>query len=160
MDWMAYPIDLVVAVQTKREFRPVIDKLGGTGILFSQLLAGNAGETAMISFSDVVKVHQDFTGDPDSVTHSMRMLRMEGGDGAHAGRHAAGAADARKAASRAAADHPHDCGKRDRGSNAKLPEVDGPGSASERGCLLDYVVAVPAAVHGENKVAEDLKTRG
>ena len=34
----------------------------------------------MISFSDEVKVHQDFTGDPDPVIHALRMLRKEGGD--------------------------------------------------------------------------------
>jgi hypothetical protein len=27
-----------------------------------------------------VKVHQDFTGDPDSVIHALRMLRKEGGN--------------------------------------------------------------------------------
>ena len=32
----------------------------------------------MISFSDDVKVHQDFTGDPDRVIHALRMLRKEG----------------------------------------------------------------------------------
>ena len=32
----------------------------------------------MISFSDRVKVHQEFTADPDAVTRSLRMLRMEG----------------------------------------------------------------------------------
>ncbi len=36
----------------------------------------------MISFSDEVKVHQDFTSDPDLVVHSLRMLRKEG-DKAH-----------------------------------------------------------------------------
>src|SRR5580700_2375980 len=82
MDWMAYPIDLVVAVQTSANSGAVIDKLGGTGILFSQLLAADAGETAVISFSDEVQVHQDFTDNPDSVMHSLRMLRMEG-DNAH-----------------------------------------------------------------------------
>ena len=82
MDWMMYPIDLVVAVQTSANSGAVIDKLGGSGILFTQLLAGEAGETAVVSFSDEVKVHQDFTGDPDLVIHSLRMLRMEGG-GAH-----------------------------------------------------------------------------
>jgi len=80
MDWMAYPISLVVAVQTSANSGPVIDKLGRTGILFSQLLAADAGETAMISFSDAVKVHQDFTANSDSLTHSLRMLRMEGGN--------------------------------------------------------------------------------
>jgi VWFA-related protein len=82
MDWMTYPIDLVVAVQTSENSGAVIDKLGGSGILFSQLLAAEAGETAVISFSDEVKIHQEFTGDPDLVIHSLRMLRKEG-DRAH-----------------------------------------------------------------------------
>jgi VWFA-related protein len=81
-DWMTYPIDLVVAVQTSENSGAVIDKLGGTGILFSQLLAADAGETAVITFSDEVKIHQDFTSDPDPVIHSLRMLRKEG-DNAH-----------------------------------------------------------------------------
>jgi VWFA-related protein len=80
MDWMMYPIDLVVAVQTSENSGAVIDKLGGSGILFTELLAADAGETAVISFSDEVKVHQDFTADPDSVIHALRMLRKEGGD--------------------------------------------------------------------------------
>src|SRR5271169_4979306 len=79
MDWMTYPIDLVVAVQTSSNSGAVIDKLGGSGILFTQLLAADAGETAVISFSDDVKVHREFTGNPDSVIHALRMLRMEGG---------------------------------------------------------------------------------
>jgi hypothetical protein len=32
LDWMTYPIDLVVAVQTSENSGAVIDKLGGTGI--------------------------------------------------------------------------------------------------------------------------------
>jgi VWFA-related protein len=82
MDWMMYPIDLVVVVQTSANSGAIIDKLGGTGILFTQLLAAEAGKTAVISFSDDVKLHQDFTGDPDLVIHALRMLRKEG-DNAH-----------------------------------------------------------------------------
>jgi len=80
LDWMTYPIDLVVAVQASANSGAVIDKLGGSGILFTQLLAGDKGRTAVLSFSDDVKVHQDFTGDPDSVIHALRMLRKEGND--------------------------------------------------------------------------------
>ncbi len=47
-------------------------------MLLTQLLAADAGETAMISFSNEVKVHQDFTGNADLMTHSLRMLRPEG----------------------------------------------------------------------------------
>ena len=80
MDWMMYPISLVVAVETSSNSGAVIDKLGGSGILFTQLLAADAGETAVISFSDEVKVHQEFTGNPDLVIHALRMLRKEGGN--------------------------------------------------------------------------------
>jgi VWFA-related protein len=82
MDWTTYPIDLVVAVQTSSNSGAVLDKLGGSGILFSQLLAADAGETALISFSDDVKVHQEFTADPDPLTHSLRRMHKDG-DGAH-----------------------------------------------------------------------------
>lgn len=82
MDWTDYPIDLVVAVQTSANSGAVLDKLGGSGILFSQLLAAEAGETAVISFSDDVKLRQDFTADPDPITHTLRRLRKDG-DGAH-----------------------------------------------------------------------------
>jgi VWFA-related protein len=78
MDWMTYPIDLVVAVQTSANSGAVIDKLGGAGILFTQLLAAEAGKTAVISFSDEVKLHLDFTDNSDHVMHALRMLRKEG----------------------------------------------------------------------------------
>ena len=78
MDWMTYPISLVVAVQTSENSGAVIDKLGGSGILFTQLLAADAGETAVLSFSDRVVLHQDFTAGPDAVIRSLRMLRKEG----------------------------------------------------------------------------------
>jgi hypothetical protein len=81
MDWTEYPISLVVVVETSSNSGPVIDKLGGSGILFTELLAASDGETAIVSFSDEIKVHQDFTSEPDKVTHALRMLRKEG-DGA------------------------------------------------------------------------------
>ena len=80
MDYMIYPIDLVVAVQTSENSGAVIDKLGGAGILFTQLLAADAGRTAVVSFSDDIKIHQDFTGDSNLVIHALRMLRKEGGN--------------------------------------------------------------------------------
>jgi VWFA-related protein len=79
MDWMTFPIDLVVAVQTSANSGAVIDKLGGSGLLFTELLAADAGETAVISFSDRVVVHQEFTAKADEVVHALRMLRKEGG---------------------------------------------------------------------------------
>jgi VWFA-related protein len=82
MDWSAYPIDLVIAIQTSSNSGAVLDKLGGSGILATQLVAADAGETAVLSFSDEVNLRQDFTGNPDLVSHALRMLRKED-DGAH-----------------------------------------------------------------------------
>ncbi len=123
MDWSIYPIDLVVAVQTSDNSGAVIDKLGGSGILLSQLLAADAGETAVISFSDEAKVHQDFTDDPNLINHALRMLRKEGSN-AHT-------LDALRLATALLESRPPGrrkiifmiAEKRDRGSQSKLPDV-------------------------------------
>ena len=44
MDWTIYPIDLVVVVQASANSGAVIDKLGGSGTLFTQLLAASTLE--------------------------------------------------------------------------------------------------------------------
>jgi VWFA-related protein len=157
MDWMTYPIDLVVAVQTSANSGPVIDKLGGVGILFSQLLAGNGGETAMISFSDEVSVHQNFTSDADAVTHSIRMLRMEGGN-AHM-------LDAMRQALRMLEKRPAGrrriilmiAEKRDRGSEARLTDV--MAQVQRLNAAVYWVTYSPfmQPFTVKNKVAEDLK---
>jgi len=147
----------VVAVQTSANSGPVIDKLGGTGILFSQLLAGNAGETAVVSFSDRVIVHQDFTGDPDSATHAMRMLRKEGSN-AHmldAMRQALLMLEKRPAGRRRIILMIAE--KRDRGSGAKLTEVM---ARVQRLNAAVYWIAYSPFLQPftvKNKVAEDLK---
>ena len=76
------PISLVVAVQASSNAAAVLDKLGRSGILFSQLLAGDAGETALITFSSDVRLMQDFTSDPDLLTRALRTLRTQGGGAA------------------------------------------------------------------------------
>ena len=123
MDWMTFPIDLVVAVQTSSNSGAVIDKLGGSGILFTQLLAAEAGETAVISFSDEVKLKQEFTANPEPVIHALRMLRKDGGN-AHildALRQAAGMLERRPPGRRRIILMVAE--KRDRSSQAGLPEV-------------------------------------
>src|SRR5947209_3320930 len=78
VDEAIYPISLVVGIQTSRNSQSVLDKMGGSGILFSGLLAGEAGETAVITFSDRVNVLQNFTSDPDMLARTMRRLHVEG----------------------------------------------------------------------------------
>jgi hypothetical protein len=40
IDWMTYPISLVLAVETGANSGAVIDKLGGSGILFHRVAGG------------------------------------------------------------------------------------------------------------------------
>jgi VWFA-related protein len=81
-DFAVYPISLVVAVESSEDSKAVLDKLGSSGILFSQLLAADQGETALISFSDHVTQIVDFTSDPDDLTHELKRLRPDGGGAA------------------------------------------------------------------------------
>jgi VWFA-related protein len=77
-DIAVYPISLVVAVESSQSSKAILDKLGNSGILFSQLLAADLGETALLSFSDEVTPLVDFTSDPDDLTHELKRLRPDG----------------------------------------------------------------------------------
>ena len=157
MEWMEYPIDLVVAVQTSANSGAVIDKLGGIGILLTQLVAANGGETAVISFSDEVKIHQSFTGNPDAVTHAIKMLRKDGSN-AHlldALRQAETMLDARPPGRRRIVFMIAE--KRDRGSKAQLVEVV---EALQRFNTAVYWITYSPFLQPftvKNKIAEDLK---
>ena len=77
VDYQSFPISLVVAVETCSNSGPILDKLGDSGILFSQLVAADQGEAALITFSKKVTKHVDFTSDPDDLTHALRKLHKE-----------------------------------------------------------------------------------
>src|SRR5579872_2947058 len=81
MDWMLYPISLVVVVQNSPTSKPILDKLAGSAILFTDLIAADAGETALITFSDVPHVRQNFTTEANILKEALEKLRTEG-DGA------------------------------------------------------------------------------
>jgi VWFA-related protein len=72
------PISLVVAVQTSLNSAAVLDKLGSSGILFANLLAGDRGETALVTFSDEVRTLRDFTTSSDSLAAGLRSLHVQG----------------------------------------------------------------------------------
>jgi VWFA-related protein len=122
-DIAVFPISLVVAVESSESSKAVLDKLGSSGILFSQLLAADQGETALISFSDNVTQIVDFTSDPDDLTHELKRMRPDGG-GAAVLDGLARALDMlshRKPGRRLIV--LMICESRDRSSQAKLPEV-------------------------------------
>jgi VWFA-related protein len=78
LEYSAYPISLVVAVETGAKSEPAINKLGGSGILFSNLVAAEGGETALISFSDKVALRQEFSNDPEAIMRPLRNMHVEG----------------------------------------------------------------------------------
>jgi VWFA-related protein len=78
MDWMAFPISLVVLVQTSSNSRPILDKLSGSAPLFTDLVAADAGETALITFSDTPHLRRNFTADAAALKEPLQKLRTEG----------------------------------------------------------------------------------
>jgi VWFA-related protein len=74
MEIQMFPISLVVCVETCSNSRPILDKLGSSGILFSQLVAADQGETALLGFSGKVNKLVDFTSDPDNLTFALKKL--------------------------------------------------------------------------------------
>jgi VWFA-related protein len=78
VDFEFHPISLVVLVEANTASAAIVDKLGGSGSLFTDLLSAEAGETAVVAFSDSVRLIQNFTGDSNQVSHALRNLRSQG----------------------------------------------------------------------------------
>jgi len=72
------PISLVVAIQTASNSAAILDKLGSAGVLFTDLLAGDRGETALLTFSDEVRTLRDFTTNSDNLATGLRSLHVQG----------------------------------------------------------------------------------
>src|ERR1700679_1964925 len=76
VDTVIDPISLVVLAEANSSSEAVLDKLRRSGILFSDLLAADAGETAIVSFSYDATVVQNFTADSNRVSHALKSLRV------------------------------------------------------------------------------------
>ena len=73
------PISLVVAIQTSESSAAVLDKFGSSGNLLSDLLAGDRGEIAVVTFSDDVRLRQDnFTTNSARITAALNPLHPQG----------------------------------------------------------------------------------
>jgi VWFA-related protein len=78
LDEEVRPISLVVAIQASLNAAPVLDKLGRSGALFADLLAGEAGETALLTFSNEATLRQDFTSDAAALSRRLKSLTIQG----------------------------------------------------------------------------------
>jgi VWFA-related protein len=72
------PVSLVVAVEASTGSISILDKLGRSGVLFSDLIAAEGGETAVLSFASDVKLVQDFTADSTRLSRTVRAMRSRG----------------------------------------------------------------------------------
>jgi VWFA-related protein len=72
------PLSLIVALQNSANSTAVLDKLSDLGVLFTNVVAGDHGETALVTFSDEVRLLRDFTTDPDRLRSSLRGMRVRG----------------------------------------------------------------------------------
>jgi len=72
------PLSLIVAIQTSTNSGANLDKLGDSGILFTHLVAGDRGHTALLGFSDDTSLIADFTTSPERLTNQLRNLHTEG----------------------------------------------------------------------------------
>jgi len=72
------PVAVVVAIQTNSRAGPALAKIVKTGSMFLPLVAGEGGAVAVLSYSDHVRVHQDFTSKAEWLVSSFRSLRPEG----------------------------------------------------------------------------------
>jgi VWFA-related protein len=78
VDTEVHPLSLVVLLQAGASAQAVLDKTYRLGGLLSALLAGEGGETAIVAFSDTVRVVQPFTDDSAALSKSLRNLRVMG----------------------------------------------------------------------------------
>lgn len=79
VETLTVPISLVVLIEANSASEGILDKLRASGPLFSDLVAGEAGETAIVAFAEVPRLVNDFTTDSRPLTHALHNLRVQGG---------------------------------------------------------------------------------
>ena len=72
------PIALVVAVQTSVISGAALAKVQKIGSMFEPLVVGEGGVAAIVTYSDQIKVWQDFTHSADDFTKRMRKIEPDG----------------------------------------------------------------------------------
>ena len=73
------PLSLAILVETSSRIQSLLPEVRSAGILFTQLILGESGDAAVLTFDRDVKLLQDFTGDADRIETALRILQP-GGD--------------------------------------------------------------------------------
>ncbi|MCZ2149383.1 MAG: VWA domain-containing protein [Bryobacterales bacterium] len=72
------PVSVVLCVQTNRESGPALAKVVKIGSLLLPLIAGEDGAAALLTYSDRLKLRQEFTADQARFTGAIRAMRPDG----------------------------------------------------------------------------------
>ncbi|HYI94490.1 MAG TPA: VWA domain-containing protein [Bryobacteraceae bacterium] len=75
VDEIVSPVSLVVAIQADYKVEKVLPKIQKIGTLLQNMVAGDSGEVAIISFDHRIQKLQDFTSDPDKITEALKKLK-------------------------------------------------------------------------------------
>jgi VWFA-related protein len=71
-------VAVVIVIQANRTVAALLDQVRPLGSVFSGLLLGPQGRAAVIAYDDRVRLLQDFTGDSDQLTTTLRGLTPQG----------------------------------------------------------------------------------
>jgi len=74
-DQATHPISLVVAIEASAEVEKIVPQVQKIGPLLSNLLIGDSGEIAVLSFDHRVQTLTGFTSDPDQINAAMKKLK-------------------------------------------------------------------------------------
>jgi VWFA-related protein len=75
------PLSIVVAIQTGTVAGPALAKIRKVGAILQPLVAGERGQVAVMTYSDKLKVRQDFTSDTGKIATAFRALEPDGDGG-------------------------------------------------------------------------------
>src|SRR3972149_6117725 len=79
------PLSLVVVIETSSRIQSLLPEGRKSGILFTQLIVGESGEAAVLTFDRDLKLAQDFTSDADRIEQALRNLQAGRGPGRRRG---------------------------------------------------------------------------
>jgi VWFA-related protein len=77
-DVTALPLSMVICIQRSYNVEGVLPKINRMGNALRDLLIGQDGEAAIVSFDHRIETLADFTNDPDKINEAMRKLRPGG----------------------------------------------------------------------------------
>jgi len=74
------PVSMVIAVETSKRVEGALPEIARSGILFTQLILGESGEAAVLTFDREINLVQDFTEKADLIESSLKSLHAGGED--------------------------------------------------------------------------------